>query len=797
MLRRRSWADASGPVRAGRMAVSTTLVVALASVGMPVVPAAQEPVVENRWPRELETAAGGKVVVYQPQIDSWTNYTELHGLLAMSYAATASAGPEVGTARFVAQTEADLESGLVRVHSLVLEDVKFPALSETESAALAPELKRHADGSELIVELDRMVADVERAQSPVRPQNINTEPPTIFYSDTPAVLVQFDGPPVISPIEGTEIKHVLNTNWDLLQEPGTERWYLRVGNFWLSASELSGRWSPRPAPEIFRELPDDANWAEVRANLPGPFVENQVPPVFVSEIPAEVILTEGLPALSPIPNSRLLMVTNTESDLFLSRDDGKFYFLVSGRWFSADDLGSGEWTFATTDLPPAFAAIPEDHAASHVLASVPGTPQAEEAVILAQIPETAEVDRTGVEAPPVEYQGDPQFEVIPGTSVARAVNTTNDILKIGDLYYLCFQGVWFRSTQPTGPWEVADEVPDPVYTIPADSPSHHVTYVTVEDSSDDWVKFAVFGGYMGMMYAWGCCMVWGTGWYYPPYVYYGGYYPMYYPYPYSYGAGAWYNPATGRYGRGVSGYGPYGGFGYGATYNPRTGTYVRGGAAYGPYGAGRAVQAYNPRTGTSAALRQGTNYYGAWSTAGVRQGNAWARTARVANADGARATGLATSSGRRGFVGTDGDNNLYAARNGQVYRRTEGGGWQQYGDGGWSNVSGERAGPEQNRVEQAGGRTAVADSARNRAAQAGGRAGVADAARGRAGAGTNRAGGTARQRAGAAGRTGTTMGQLRRDAQSRSRGTSRIQRSSGSRGGGRIGGARRGGGRRR
>jgi hypothetical protein len=799
MFRHRSLADTSRPIRCLRAALSATLVLALTVVGMPVVPAAQETPTEQRWPRELETTTGGKIVVYQPQVDAWNDYTQLHGLMAMSYASTADASPEVGTARFVADTDTDLESGLVRVHSLVLEDVKFPALSEDESAALAPELKRHADGSELVVELDRLVADLDRAQTPVRQLVINTEPPAIFYSDTPAILVQFDGEPVISPIEGSDVKYVLNTNWDVLQEPGTERWYLRVSSYWLSSRELSGPWSPRPGPDAFRELPSDDNWAEVRSNIPGPFVGTQVPPVFVSETPAEVILTEGLPALSPIPNSRLLMVTNTESDLFLSRDDGKFYFLVSGRWFSTDDLSSGEWTFATSDLPGSFAAIPEDHAAAHVLASVPGTPQSEEAVILAQIPETAQVDRMGVEAPPVEYQGgEPQFESIPGTSVSRAVNTTNDIVKVGDLYYLCFQGVWFRSAQPTGPWEVADEVPDPVYTIPADSPSHHVTYVTVEDSSPDWVTFAVFGGYMGMMYAWGCCMVWGTGWYYPPYVYYGGFYPMYYPYPYSYGAGAWYNPAVGRYGRGVSGYGPYGGFGYGSAYNPRTGTYARGGAAYGPYGAGRYAEAFNPRTGTSAAIRQGTNYYGAWSTAGVRQGNDWARTARVANADGARAAGLATSTGRRGFVGTDGDNNLYAGRDGNVYRRNEGGGWQQYGNGNWSDVSGERVGQAQQRVEQAGGRAGVADAARQRAGTAGQNR-TGDAARQRAGtAGQNRTGDAARQRAGSSGRTRTTIGDLDRDARSRSRGTSRVQRrGSGGLGGGRAGGGRRGGGRRR
>ena len=62
------------------------------------------------------------------------------------------------------------------------------------------------------------------------------------------------------------------------------------------------------------------------------------------------------------------------------------------------------------------------------------------------------------------------------------------------------------------------------------------------------------------MVAWGCA-VWGTGYYYPPYVYYGGFYPAYYPHYPTYGYHASYNPWTGTYSRGVAAYGPYGGAG--------------------------------------------------------------------------------------------------------------------------------------------------------------------------------------------------------------------------------------------
>jgi hypothetical protein len=45
------------------------------------------------------------------------------------------------------------------------------------------------------------------------------------------------------------------------------------------------------------------------------------------------------------------------------------------------------------------------------------------------------------------------------------------------------------SQSATGPWEVVKTIPQEVYQIPASSPSHHVTYVTVvENEEDDWVQ---------------------------------------------------------------------------------------------------------------------------------------------------------------------------------------------------------------------------------------------------------------------------------------------------------------------
>jgi hypothetical protein len=389
-----------------------------------------------------------------------------------------------------------------------------------------------------------------------------------------------------------------------------------------------------------------------------------------------------------------MWVSNSDADVFRSGMQGTVYFLVSGRWFSAPDF-SGPWTFATPSLPDDFKRIPLNHPRSRVLASVPGTRQALEAVLLAQIPQTATVNRRSINAPAVSFDGEPKFEPIEMTTVSRAVNTDQQILKVGDQYYMCVDGVWFVAKAATGPWTVADTIPKDIYEIPISSPAHNVTYVTVEDSNDDEVTFAAAAAYSGMMVAWGTT-VWGSGWYYPPYYYPGAFYPAYYPYYPSYGYGARYNPWTGAYTRGGAVYGPYGGAGYGARYNPATGTWARGAAAYGPAGARGAFSAYNPRTGAVGSSIQGSNVYGSWGSTAVRRGDDWVRTSRTTRSatgttgrvtQGSGGGQAATRRGPQGSatVGRTGSGDVYAGRDGNVYRN-QGGTWQKYQNGGWTNA---------------------------------------------------------------------------------------------------------------
>ena len=651
--------------------------------------------IDGGWPRRYTLSNGGHVMVYQPQLSTWDGQRHMVAFSAVSYAASASAKPALGTIKIEADTSVATTERLVSFRALKISQATFPTLEKEPIRDLVATIDKAIPEEDRVIALDRVLAHVNA--SSIVPRNVDgvkADPPTIFFSKTPAVIVNLDGPAIWSPIKENDLKYAVNTNWDLFEHTPTSTYYLRHEKTWLKSAAPTGPWSAAgKLPESFSKLPPDDNWKDVRASLPGATVK-ALPRVFVSEAPAELILLTGEPSYQDVGGTGLFWVSNTESDVFRMGKTGSVYYLVAGRWFSAPDF-TGPWTFATLSLPGQFKKISLEHPRSRVLASVPGTDQAAEAVLLAQMPQTARVNKKQLKGPDVAYQGDPQFAAIESTTIQRAVNTDKDIFKVGNDYYMCYQGVWFVGKSAQGPWEVAQFVPQEIYKIPASSPAHHVTYVTIEDDDDDdeWVTFAAVGAYTGVMVAWGCA-VWGSGYYYPPY-WGGGFYPYYYPHFSTYGYSAWYNPWTGAYGRSAAVYGPYGGAGVGARYNPRTGTYARGAAAYGPGGSRAVAQAYNPRTGTYAQTRQGSNVYGSWGSTSVQRGDDWATTNRYTNRQTGTTTrtirtdqgSAITKSGPGGAtVGVGDGGNIYAGNDGNVYRR-ENGTWQSYDNGSWSDTS--------------------------------------------------------------------------------------------------------------
>jgi len=673
------------------------------------------------WPREI-TNQSGKLIYYQPQIDEWKDYKDLNGRMAVSLT-TADGKEAVGVVYFHLKTTPNVDAHTVLLSNMQITKTYFPSQEPAGAARLDQLVKTFLSPDRAItISLDRLVASVDKKQKEPPAVPVKNDPPTVFVSEGPAILLLVEGKPVLSDIKKTKLQTVVNSNWPLFFDKKTSKYFIFTGQLWATAPDLEANWGPvEKLPKDMDKVAADPNFADLKKFIPPPAGgPTQLPRIFYSNTPADLILFKGQAVYSAIPSTQLVYATNTESDVFVYSPTKSFYYLTAGRWFSAPSL-SGPWTFATPNLPQDFSRIPSNSPASRVLPSVPGTPEAADAVLLAQVPTKIKVKPAeAAKQVKISYSGEPEFKPVENTSLQYAVNTEDKVIKSGDLYYACYQGIWFTSTTPKGPWETATSVPPEIYKIPPSSPVYNVTYVTQTTTDDGDVEASYTAGYLGsfvMGVTVGAIVMSGTGYYYPPYYgWYGGY-PVYYPRPVTYGYGAWYggrygyggaaygayggarwgasyNPYTGTYARGGAAYGPYGGSRWGSAYNPYTGARAQGGTAYGPYGSRSAGQSYNPQTGRYAATRQGSTPYSQWGSSVVSRGGQTAYSQHVSNArgtvgsvqssTGARAVGAAGYGGTA-VAGRTASGDLYAGRDGNVYRHN-GGGWQEYNNGSWNNV---------------------------------------------------------------------------------------------------------------
>ena len=497
----------------------------------------------NGWPQELN-AGGTRLVIYQPRAESW-NDGQWQARSAVMVTQVAGKPPHFGIITVSARTREDSQHGTVTLENLEVVSGEFPSNPADQERLLA-EIRKHVSEWPRTISADRLRADLgikdgERASDAV---SLRNSPAKIIFSPRRAVLIQVDGDPVFRPVEGTKYTRVINTPAMILQDTSDQRLYLDGETRWMTATSLDGPWSeaqPPPADldkvkaqlsEANRGDEQNASPAQpqVGAKPNGPPGPPLPPAVYVTTVPADLIQTGGRPQFSPIPNTELTYVTNSQNDIFMYVPTQAYYTLLSGRWFTATLL-RGPWNpVPESGLPADFSKIPADSPKASVLASVVGTSQAKEAVITNQVPQTAAVSRKQAKLN-VVYDGDPQFKPITGTSLAYAVNTSTEVIQAQQGYYACRNAVWFTSQTPTGPWVVADNIPAEIYRIPASSPLYHLRYVRVYDATPDWVYFGYTPGYMGA-YLWNGVVVYGTGWAYP--AWYGRYY---YGWPWTWGMG--------------------------------------------------------------------------------------------------------------------------------------------------------------------------------------------------------------------------------------------------------------------
>ena len=638
---------------------------------------AQPPAAEVAWPREVKAPDGTSITVYQPQVERWAD-NNLSGRAAVSVLPPGAKEPSYGVIELAARTEIDKSSDLVTLSALRITKSSFPGASEQDVmkylGALRASLKK--DRWPLSAQALQANLAVVQARSKQKTLPVKNDPPQILFRTAPSMLVLVDGEPALRPAKGAAtLSRVINTSGLLLQDGSTKTFYLWALNRWWESKALDSGWLVSVTPPAALEQARAALAKEFDplegkdADGKPVFEAGVVPQILVATKPTELLQSKGEPKFSPIPGTQLLYMSNSSNDIFMDLGTQTYYVLVSGRWFSAKAL-TGPWSFVSgKSLPADFAKIPPEHQVADVLASVPNTPQASEAAIANQIPQTATVQRS-VQPTPVAYDGGaPQWKPIDGTPLHYAFNTGVPVIQVdAKTYYMAQNGVWFVATAPAGPWAVAASVPSVIYTIPPSSQLHYVTYVRVYSSTPTTVFVGYTPGYYGTVLSSDGVVVYGTGYYYPPYV--GA---VYYPPPYyTYGYGAGFTV----------------GFFFG---------FAMGGGWHGPccYGGGGVYVSHH----NNISINNSYNRWGGSSSSITGPGGRNVKTTQVGN------TTLAKGAG---------SNNVYAGRDGNVYKRDESGNWQQHQKGqGWQDVPNAEQRPSAGQ-QPAGERPATRDQASTR-----------------------------------------------------------------------------------
>jgi hypothetical protein len=592
------------------------------------------------YPRTIDRPEGS-VKIHHPVIENWERFRTLTGRTPVEVTTSGGTNTRVGSVAFEVDTVIHFEDRLASLDNPRIVSIRLDGgRSPPDVDGLVREAAR--SGAEH-VSLDFLLRSLPEdfkipAGARATPQ-LNFKPPRVVISKRPMRLMLIDGPPAGVPIASTALEFVVNTDWDVFHDTQSDSWYILDRGYWLKNSMLaSGDWiATTELPRDFLTLQVSSDWPQVAAALPARKAENPPLPITVSYEPTELIVIDGDLQMEAIPGTGLEFVANTRSDLFLL--EGRYYLLLSGRWFSTKNL-KRQWS-AVRKLPAAFSQIPEDHSRAYVLASVPGTGAARLAAIEAAIPRVAVVSLGEAKAMEVPYVGEPSFVEIQGTGLRRAENTPYQVIMHNNFYYLCHEGAWYSSTDPVGSWEVAREIPEAIYTIPPTDPAYNVTYVRLEsfDDSSGQAAYTSTSGYYSRYYT-GSTMVYGTGWYHP------GYYrhSVYWRYPHTYGYPGVWGP-----------YWPYG-YHYSATFEVNR---PEKDWEWNLDGSKREVRDYGP-----------SNYIGS--------GRYVMHDSKVYKGDG-RDRPEATQRLADENAGSD---DFYSGPDGGVYRRVDET-WEEYSDGTW------------------------------------------------------------------------------------------------------------------
>ncbi len=224
---------------------------------------------------------------------------------------------------------------------------------------------------------------VDLLEGPSDPEDEKEKPslekgpiPVIHVATQPTELIVTEGEPKFAAIEGTALSYAENTTGHIFKHTSEKSLYLLISGRWFRSASLKGPWEFVPGgklPEDFTKIPDDSPKENIKASVPD--TPQAMEAVIAGHIPQMATVDrentklnppqfDGSPKFEPIEDTGLQYAVNTATPI-IKMDSGRLYAVENGVWFTSSSSLDGPWEVADS-IPTEIYTIPPSSSLHYV-----------------------------------------------------------------------------------------------------------------------------------------------------------------------------------------------------------------------------------------------------------------------------------------------------------------------------------------------------------------------------------------------------------------------------------------------
>ncbi|GFE58788.1 hypothetical protein [Geobacter sp. AOG1] len=220
----------------------------------------------------------------------------------------------------------------------------------------------------LAAELDTVKAKITKPET-----SGDQRVPKIIVATEPTELIVFDGEPKFTPLTGSDLLYVINTEDDVFMDMTGQQYYVVLAGRWYRSGSLRGPWEfvrPDHLPQAFARIPESSEKGKVLPFVAGSrqaqeaFMDAQIPQTAAikrNEASLNVVY-DGEPRFEPVPKTTIEQAVNTQETVLRIGD--RYYCCHQAVWYVADSP-EGPWVVADY-VPPEVQTIPPESPAYNV-----------------------------------------------------------------------------------------------------------------------------------------------------------------------------------------------------------------------------------------------------------------------------------------------------------------------------------------------------------------------------------------------------------------------------------------------